>query len=84
MSPLIFVPAQFPHDARGWLTAGWVLLIGVVLHRRGEPRSALVWLLLGYFVGRIYGRGDWGGAAGAVVGALAGIASARINTINRP
>lgn len=80
MSPLIFAPMPLPHDISGWFTIAWVLLIGLILERRGEPRSVLLWMALGLICGLFYGRGDVGGAFGAFVGALIGLASARVNS----
>jgi membrane associated rhomboid family serine protease len=83
MSPLIFAPMPLPHDISGWLTTAAVILIGLILERRGEPRSVLVLLALGFICGLIYGRGDAGGVVGAVVGAFVGLAAARLNTKKR-
>ena len=58
----------------------WVLLIGLILERRGEPRSVMVWTALGFIFGLFYGHGDVGGAIGAFVGALIGLASARVTS----
>lgn len=79
----MFVPTPLPHDMSGWLTIAWVLLIGLVVELRGEPRSVQVWIALGFICGLIFGRGDAGGAVGAFVGAFVGLASARVGSTPR-
>jgi hypothetical protein len=55
-----------------------MMVVAIVLKRRGAPPSVTVWMTLGYLVGLFSGHRDAGGLIGSAVGILLGLASARI------
>lgn len=81
VSPIIFAPLPIPHNASGLssLTFVGMLVVLIVLEHLGKPRSTVLWMLLGYIIGLVYGHGDMGGLLGSVVGIFLGLASARIS-----
>ncbi len=80
MSPLVFAPIPLPHHASGlfWFTFAGILAGAGLLNRVGAPRSAWLWIVLGYVVGLFYG--DVGGLVGSVVGVLLGLLFASLSS----